>query len=260
MNWYRSLVIAFSMYSAIPMPRVDWDREGMRHALCWFPLVGVPVALALWGWYRLCGYLALGRLLTAAGLTMLPIAVTGGIHLDGFCDAADALASRQPREKKLEIMKDPRTGAFGVMAVCACLLLTCGAWDSFLLYGGERELWAAGLGFILSRALSGFGVATLPLAKESGLVHTFATAADKKAVAVIDGLLALLAAGGMLLLAPVPGLLGLLGASLALLRYSLVCREMGGTTGDLAGYFLTLCELTVLLGLTLGLALEEGFL
>lgn len=259
MNWYRSLVIAFSMYSAIPMPRVDWDREGMRHALCWFPLVGVPVALALWGWYRLCGYLALGRLLTAAGLTLLPVAVTGGIHLDGFCDAADALASRQPREKKLEIMKDPRTGAFGVMAVCACLLLTCGAWDSFLLFGGERDVLAVCLGFVLSRGLSGFGVATLPLAKESGLIHTFATAADKGGVAAADGLLALLSAGGMLALAPIPGLLGLLGASLALLRYSLICRDLAGTTGDLAGYFLVLCELAILLGVTLGLALLEVF-
>lgn len=256
----RSFVIAFSMWSAIPMPQVEWDRDGMKYALCAFPFIGLAAGGAVWLWLFLCGGLGLTRLLAAAGAALLPVAVSGGIHLDGFCDASDAIASRQGPEKKLEIMKDPRTGAFGVMAVCACLLLTCGAWDSFLLYGGERELWAAGLGFILSRALSGFGVATLPLAKESGLVHTFATAADKKAVAVIDGLLALLAAGGMLLLAPVPGLLGLLGASLALLRYSLVCREMGGTTGDLAGYFLTLCELTVLLGLTLGLALEEGFL
>ena len=259
MNWFRSFAIAFSMYSALPMPRVEWDEKGMRHALCWFPLVGVPAALALWGWYRLCVFLDLGRFLTAVGLTLLPLAVTGGIHLDGFCDAADALASRQPREKKLEIMKDPRTGAFGVMAVCGCLLLACAAWDSFLRFGGERDLWAVSAGLVLSRALSGLGVAVLPPAKESGLVRTFAAAADKRLVAVIDGLLALLAAGGMLALAPVPGLLGLLGASLALLKYSLVCREMGGTTGDLAGYFLVLCELAVLLGVTLGLALLEVF-
>ena len=92
----------------------------------------------------------------------------------------------------------------------------------------------------------------------SAVSLTFAAAAHKKTVALTNGLLAVLAAGGMLALAPIPGLLGLLGASLVLLRYSLVCRGLGGTTGDLAGYFLELCELAVLLGVTLGTALEGG--
>ncbi len=258
MKPFRSLLIAFSMYSAIPMPQVDWDREGMALPLCWFPFIGIPIGLALWGWHLLCQWLVLGRLLTAAGFTLLPVVITGGIHLDGFCDACDALASRQSPEKKLEIMKDPRTGAFGVMGVTGYLLLTCGVWDSFLFWWEGRSFGAVCLGFVLSRALSGLAVATFPLAKQSGLVYTFAAAAHKKTVALTNGLLAVLAAGGMLALAPIPGLLGLLGASLVLLRYSLVCRGLGGTTGDLAGYFLELCELAVLLGVTLGTALEGG--
>ena len=255
MNWYRSLVIAFSMYSAIPMPRVDWDREGMRYALCWFPLIGGTVALALWGWYRLCGYLALGRILTAAGLTMLPIAVTGGIHLDGFCDASDAIASRQGPEKKLEIMKDPRAGAFGVMAVCGYLLLSCALWDALLAGKDPRVIGAVCLGFLLSRALSGFAVAVFPLAKESGLAHTFATGAEKRVVAILDGHLAFFAAAGMVALAPLPGLAAAAGAALAFLWYLLVCRGFGGTTGDLAGWFLTVCEGAILAGAVVGQAI-----
>ena len=256
MNPFRSFVIAFSMYSALPMPQVEWDRRGMRYALCWFPFVGAAVGLALWGWYALSEVLLFGRLLTAAGFTLLPLLVTGGIHMDGFCDAADALASRQSPEKKLEIMKDPRAGAFGVMAAAGYLLLTCGLWDSFLLWWEDRAFAALCLGFVLSRALSGLAVATFPLAKNSGLVHTFATAADKKTVAVLDGLLALGAAVGMVYLAPIPALAGLFGAALALLKYSLACKSVGGTTGDLAGYFLELCELALLAGVTLGLMIE----
>ena len=205
MKPFRSLFIAFSMYSAIPMPQVDWDREGMALPLCWFPFIGIPIGLALWGWHLLCQWLVLGRLLTAAGFTLLPVVITGGIHLDGFCDACDALASRQSPEKKLEIMKDPRTGAFGVMGVTGYLLLTCGVWDSFLFWWEGRSFGAVCLGFVLSRALSGLAVATFPLAKQSGLVYTFAATAHKKTVALTNGLLAVLAAGGMLALAPLPG-------------------------------------------------------
>ena len=256
MKRLKSVLIAFSMYSAIPMPRTEWEPEGMRYALCAFPLVGLAVAAALWCWGRRCLLLGLGRLLAAVGMTLLPLLVTGGIHMDGLCDAADAIASRQGPEKRLEILRDPRTGAFGVMAVCGVLLLTCALWDTLLPGLDARSFGVVCLGFILSRALSGMAVATFPLAKESGLVHTFATGADKRGVALVDGGLAALAGLGMALLAPVPGCCALLGASLALLHYSLVCRDFGGTTGDLAGYFLTLCETGVLLGVTPGQAVS----
>ena len=69
---------------------------------------------------------------------------------------------------------------------------------------------------------------------------------------LITSLTAGMAALGMVLLAPVPGLWGLAGGAAAVLHYRLVCRDFWGTTGDLAGYFLTLCELGILLGATLG--------
>lgn len=248
----RSFVIAFSMWSAIPMPQVEWDRDGMKYALCAFPFIGLAAGGAVWLWLFLCGGLGLTRLLAAAGAALLPVAVSGGIHLDGFCDASDAIASRQGPEKRLEILRDPRAGAFGVMGVCGCLLLSCGLWDTLLASAGAGAFGAVTVGFVLSRALSGLAVATFPLAKSSGLAHTFATGADKRAVILITSLTAGMAALGMVLLAPVPGLWGLAGAAAAVLHYRLVCRDFGGTTGDLAGYFLTLCELGILLGATLG--------
>ena len=255
MKPFRSLFIAFSMYSAIPVPQVGWDREGMALPLCWFPFIGIPIGLALWGWHLLCQWLVLGRLLTAAGFTLLPVVITGGIHLDGFCDACDALASRQSPEKKLEIMKDPRAGAFGVMAVCGYLLLSCALWDALLAGKDPRVIGAVCLGFLLSRTLSGFAVAVFPLAKESGLAHTFATGAEKRVVAILDGHLAFFAAAGMVALAPLPGLAAAAGAALAFLWYLLVCRGFGGTTGDLAGWFLTVCEGAILAGAVVGQAI-----
>ncbi len=251
----RSFVIAFSMWSAIPMPQVEWDRDGMKYALCAFPFIGLAAGGAVWLWLFLCGGLGLTRLLAAAGAALLPVAVSGGIHLDGFCDASDAIASRQGPEKKLEIMKDPRAGAFGVMAVCGYLLLSCALWDTLLAGKDPRVIGAVCLGFLLSRALSGFAVAVFPLAKESGLAHTFATGAEKRVVAILDGHLAFFAAAGMVALAPLPGLAAAAGAALAFLWYLLVCRGFGGTTGDLAGWFLTVCEGAILAGAVVGQAI-----
>lgn len=250
MKLLRPFFIAFSMWSAIPVPQVDWDKDGMKYALCAFPAIGLAVGLGCFLWLLLCGGLHFGRMLAAVGLTLLPLGVTGGIHLDGFCDAADAIASHQEAEKKLEIMKDPRAGAFGVMAVSGYLLLTCGLWDTFLEGKNPRAVGVVCLGFVLSRALSGLAVAVFPLAKTSGLAHTFATAAEKRRVAVIDGHIALAAAAGMIFLAPLPGLAAVTGAALAFLHYLLVCQGFGGTTGDLAGYFLQVCEIAILAGAT----------
>ena len=74
-------------------------------------------------------------------------------------------------------------------------------------------------------------------------------------VAILDGHLAFFAAAGMVALAPLPGLAAAAGAALAFLWYLLVCRGFGGTTGDLAGWFLTVCEGAILAGAVVGQAI-----
>ncbi|MDR1217515.1 MAG: adenosylcobinamide-GDP ribazoletransferase, partial [Oscillospiraceae bacterium] len=91
MKFIKPIIIAFSMFSRIPMPTVDWDGGNMRYMMCAFPLVGAVIGLLVWGFGALCVSFGFGVFLRAAGLTVIPIAVTGGIHLDGLCDVADAL-------------------------------------------------------------------------------------------------------------------------------------------------------------------------
>ena len=101
----QSLIIAFAMYSKIPMPRVDWNKKNMRYALCFFPMVGVVIGLALWGCVRLCEIGNMKGFFSSVLLTILPIILTGGIHMDGFLDTVDALSSNASKERKLEILK-----------------------------------------------------------------------------------------------------------------------------------------------------------
>ena len=202
---FESLDVAFSMYSAIPMPQVMWNEQNMKYMLGFFPLIGLVQAALLIGWVYLAQALSVGTVLFAAVAALIPLFVTGGIHLDGFCDTVDALASHQTREKKLEILKDPHTGAFAVMGCMAYLLLTFALWTQ---PQGEFCLLAAkemAVGYVFSRAMSAAAVVTFPCAKNSGLAHSFSSAAQKDRVRIISILFALVCAVCFVLIHPVLG-------------------------------------------------------
>ena len=94
MRWIQSFLVAMSTYSALPMPQFEWNRQNMKYAICFFPAVGILLGGALWGWYRLGLAADMGGVLFAAVSVGLPVFLTGGIHMDGFMDTVDALASR----------------------------------------------------------------------------------------------------------------------------------------------------------------------
>lgn len=250
---FAPFVIAFAMYSKIPMPRVDWSKENMKYAMCYFPLVGAAVGglfyLAVW-LFTGTGLLSADPLLKAAVLAVLPILVTGGIHMDGFLDTIDARRSYAPQEKKLEILKDPNSGAFAVIYAAVWFLLYfgfCAQLAKEAADGGLRLAGAAAAGFVFSRALSGFAVVTFQGARKSGLLATFSDGAQKKTVRIVMVLFALASAAFMTALHPVAGGCAVLAALLVFLYYRRMSKkEFGGITGDLAGYFVQLCELAIL--------------
>ena len=103
---FETVVVTFGMFSALPMPRVDWTPHSMRWALACLPLVGFACGGALALWLAVCRLLNLSGLLPAAGICLCPLLVTGGLHMDGFADTCDALASHAEPARKQEILKD----------------------------------------------------------------------------------------------------------------------------------------------------------
>ncbi len=246
MNGLRSIVMAFCMFSRIPMPRIAWKNENMRYMLAAFPLVGAAVGLSICLWQLICEVLGIGSVLWAAGVTLLPVAITGGIHMDGFCDVSDALASHAPIEKKRQILKDSHTGAFAIIMM-GCYLLLYFALGTELPISGHSALLLALL-HILSRILSGLISLVYPKNDSEGLLKTFTVSAEKKTAVGILTVLLVLCAGSLILLGGLPGLGMVLGGILtALYMKRLSAREFGGMSGDLSGYFLQLCELVMLL-------------
>ena len=124
----KSLCIAFTTYSRLPVPRVEWDERSLRYAVCFFPLIGVCIGALEYLWLWLSGLLGCPALLRGAVAAAIPLLVTGGIHADGFCDTVDALSSHQSRERMLEILKDSHCGAFAVIFFGVWLLLWGAGW------------------------------------------------------------------------------------------------------------------------------------
>ena len=130
MNLIKTIAAAFSMFSIIPMPQFDFDDQNNKYMLAIFPVVGAVQGLLLWGVYALCVRFAVHHILRCALLFVTPVIYTGGIHLDGFMDTFDALASRQDKEKSLKIMSDPHIGAFDVIALAVYCILGFSLWCS----------------------------------------------------------------------------------------------------------------------------------
>ena len=242
MHYLNAFLIAFSTYSRIPVPRADWNEENRRCALCFFPLVGAALALALWLWTCL----ARGRsgLLFAAGAALLPLLVTGGIHMDGLMDTADALASHAGPERRLEILKDSRAGAFAVMACAGYLLAQTALWGEL----GPERVPLILPGYAASRALSAMAAVCLRPARREGMLAGFTKTAPKGAV-MASGLACLALCLGLWAWLGGTGYAALMALILAgcLLIYRLrAYRDFGGVTGDLAGAFLEMTELCLL--------------
>ncbi len=243
MKFIRACIIAFSMYSKIPMPQIEWEKDSMRYVMCFFPWVGAVIGGCFYLWGILGGRALGDSQLYAVLLTVIPIVLTGGIHMDGFLDTTDAISSWQTRERRLEILKDSHAGAFAVFGACVYFLLYFG----FASELKPEEIPAAALGFFLSRCLSGYGVASFPCAKDSGLAAAFANAADKKCVRIVLAVQAVSAMAGLLWLNVVYGGLLIIASLLVFLcYYRMSVDKFGGITGDLAGWFLQICELAQL--------------
>ena len=246
---WNNFKVAFAMFSKIPMPRADWTKENMKYMFCFFPFIGtvigvLTVAVAYAG--RRFGYQP--GFVTAL-LVLVPVFVTGGIHVDGLLDTSDALSSWQERSRRLEILKDSHAGAFAIIMGCSYFVLALGVWSEMDL----KALPVAGLIFVVSRTLSSLALSTFPKANKSGSLSMFSDAAQKRILLITLALWLIVCAGvGICLDWKQTILLFVTAAVVYGSYYRLAMKQFGGTTGDIAGFFTQICELACAFVIMLG--------
>ena len=249
---FRAFAIAFSMYSKIPMPQFKWEKEDMKYSIVFFPLIGAVLFVVICGISWLADIFGIGSI-PAGLLVMAAIAlVTGGIHVDGYMDCSDAFSSYADKEKKLEILKDPHIGAFAVIRVltlsavylaCMSIVFDKKIVSDTAVFFTDRSAMVIGLGYILSRALSGISVVSFPCAKNEGTLYSFAEGADKKRCLLILVKEAVAVSFIMIIIGGICGVCAVCAALIIFAYYKFkTARELGGITGDAAGWFLCLAE------------------
>ena len=237
--------IALQFLSSLPirLPGMPQPQE-LGRSLLFYPLVGLLFGLLLWG---LNGLLADAPLMLHAALLLTVwVLLSGGLHLDGLADSADAwLGGFGDRERTLTIMKDPRSGPIAVVTLVLVLLLKFCALLALLEQRSGAALLIVPL---IGRSVLLAVFLTTPYVRAGGLGQALADHLPRKAGWWVLGL-------GAVACVVLAGSAGLWALALAAVGFvwlrRVMMRRLGGTTGDTAGALLELLEVLVLVGLAL---------
>jgi adenosylcobinamide-GDP ribazoletransferase len=237
--------IALQFLSSLPirLPGMP-ESHALGRSLLFYPLVGLLFGLLLMGLNALLS--GTPTMLHAALLLTAWVLLSGGLHLDGLADSADAwLGGFGDRERTLTIMKDPRSGPIAVVTLVLVLLLKFCALLAVIEHPQSLALLLAPL--IGRSAMLALFLDT-PYVRAGGLGQALADHLPR----TLGRQVLLSSAVGCVLLAGLSGLIALSVACVCFfwLRH-LMLRRLGGTTGDTAGALLELLEVAVLVVLAL---------
>lgn len=238
-NIWHSVLLAFQFFTVLPIhkeiPLTKTTITGMFAFLPWVgAIMGSLVAASIYG---LTAWSASSEMLLAFVIVGLFVLFTGGLHVDGFIDMGDAYFSYRDREKRLEILDDPRVGAFGVMSV---LFLVLGKFVLLheLFVQGKFPLWTLLFIPLLTRVGMIFYFISLKCSKEKGLAYFFRTHLKTGMLVCLMFITLVIAISGVVYVTAnifVPVILMAVLAVALLVFRQFTLRNFGGVSGDLLG-------------------------
>lgn len=243
MKILNSFKIAFAMFSKIPVGQADWKEDNMKYSMCFVPMIGFVIAFLSVFWWEICIKLGLNNVLYGCIASLIPLFITGGIHMDGYCDVVDALSSYGDRNKKLEILKDPHVGAFAIIWTVAYFIAYTGI---FCQVSSMEEVVMLGTEAVLSRAAGCLLAIMLKNAKNEGTLYTFTSRQQKGTVAGVLTIFVFAAACVLCMVNFLAGILVILGCAMTAFCFrNMIYKNFGGMTGDMAGFFIQTSELVM---------------
>ncbi len=235
-----AITAAIRFLTVVPAPGAEWSARAARRSVAWFPMVGLGIgfAVALVNW---AARLVMPDLPAAALALAAGVVLTGALHLDGLADTFDGLLGGKDPKRRLEIMKDPAIGVFGVAAVALVLIARWAGLSSL----PDLHGWAAiAVAAMAGRFAAVSSMAAFRYKDGPGLGTPFLGAGR---VAHLTA--AMLAVALAFVLAGPYGLAALACAAFVGLAVSAYAarRLGGGVTGDVYGAAIELAEVAALL-------------
>jgi adenosylcobinamide-GDP ribazoletransferase len=250
----RNILTAFRTLTILPIRGKDTDQ--FSSTLCFFPLVGALLGLFVLLLYEGAGAIefqhpAILALVSLAIITWL----TGGLHMDGLGDVADAFGGGKTKEHVLQILKDPRMGSFGVCAIVFAVLIKAWCWQA---YFEKSDPWIIFWSLVFSRVMQGILVAFVPGARKESIAAPFGAGGRfPKLSVVVSFVIAALSAAWI---SSIGTAVVFAGCSLAVTALAgFYCwKRIQGITGDCVGATSEIVEIAVLLsGLSLGMGMAQ---
>ncbi|MBN8193090.1 adenosylcobinamide-GDP ribazoletransferase [Bacillus sp. NTK074B] len=235
----KSFLMNVQFFTIFPVHKeFSFGKYEMKWMVRTFPLVGFSMGLLLSiGYILLNDYTQMSPLALSFYIWVMPIILTGGLHLDGYMDASDAFFSYRDKEKRLTILKDPRIGAFGVLSLLVML-------SSRFVFIYETVLYteSAVITIVLiwipffSRMVMGASLILIPPAQKSGMGFSFSKYMTKCELLflpgyfLMGGICSFFLSGFYLYLS-----FGVVTTGFFLFVYVKSIKWFGGMTGDTVG-------------------------
>lgn len=249
-KYFKGFLMAISMFTVIPLPRYEWDDEGGKNIMKFYPAIGLIVGLIWYGVFRLLNLLGGSIMVTTAITLITPFILTGMLHLDGYMDVCDALLSRRDKQEKLRILKDPHTGAFAVISVAMLFVVNfSGVYtviSNSIKDNAINNINTSAVGLILipiiSRSLMGYLLLSKDSMKGSSLGAFFKQGTGKVDRFILLSSLIISSIISIFIFKIYGVIMSLAMILVSTFLVNSAAKEFDGMSGDSAGYGLVIAE------------------
>lgn len=237
----KRLILLTQFLTRIPINKnLDVDVDDFTKGIIYFPVVGAIIGAFLSTIYYAFSYLDVELITISTVLVIAEILITGGLHLDGLSDTFDGIYSNRDRERVLEIMKDSRIGANGVISLVSLIVLKIALYMSV---PSTYMIYVIFLMPIFSRAMVPFICYRAKYPRKEGMGNMFIGKVEVKSLIITSFILllsSLVFIQSMILIIPM--------IMFTYLYRSHVTSIIGGITGDVIGASIEICEIVYLIG------------
>lgn len=254
MKFVIGFFMAWGNFITLPCPYKRWDNNLKNMMLAMLPGVGVVVGVLWMLLYAVIDTLALPPMIASLIMIYYIFAVCGFMHMDGFMDCNDAIMSRRPLEDRQRILKDSLVGAFAVVTAVFLILAWFAAMTTVIT---DHTLNTVDLNLllipVLSRGVSGLHVLTCKPIGHSQYVKDYEDKSRMKyRIAVVAQMAVIAVAAGLLGMEPTATITVTIAVSASCAIAIFYARKnLGGMSGDIAGYGICISELAGMLALAI---------